>query len=950
MSLGMSQRQPWFCVGDFNEIPGSSVVETVMESFGGVVRSCGLPTRWKGERCVDWAMANYPQNASVPWLLSTAISDHIPLAFDVVLTAGPLLRGTLQSGPSWVKPSGVPLDLWRQVVELCWSRHPCVDQLSQVLLSDRLDVQVEWDLFQQVLQESLRTAIETLRVHDGLHEDVAKQCDRMLAQRGVKGCMARFRREQLKGGVRQEIGSLNIRKRRHWLARLYEYRRLLRAVSEGLSESRQLELDNLRSKVTRRLGYVPSILQIEIEISHLSQEISSLEASAKRLRLATWKQAVIDDDKALGCWLRSKCVRNACFVQGSDSTSGACRLIHDYWSKFWHEAERDCPSVDARISALVRDLPGASEMTWSLPSGAQLYERARQSRGAAGVDSWSGSEIASLPVIVMDAFAALARRWVLAGAAPVQFSECRMVLLPKEGKVDVSLVTTVADLRPISVLSCWWRLWIGCVLRVPECVHWIQHFLPHEVAVGNDVSAEQCVYELVDEWTACQGGLVSLDYSKAFDRLHPVVSIAMLRHLGWPSGLVNVLAHVWSSQRRWIQFQSETFERPLAAPALPQGDPLGPLIMTLWVVSGANYVQRLANPGLGRVLSRFYIDDRSLVSSDPDALRDHVDLWLAWSNSVGLVENVNKMVVLGRSRQLMVRLDALFPGVVSSVATVLGVGIGFGTRKITAKEAARINSSIRIIRLLACIRLPFVRFMSAVRMFASSRISFGWISKSINLTDSKKMWSAVSSSSRRLRMASPWLRGVIWGGNMHPDCIFGVRLVGLLGRLRLQGPLRWTSTHGHPVACLHTWLLDRGWTLLRPFVWKCEASNDLLDLHDPAWDVRLLQHAARSGWRAWCLRQHALAKRHDSHCADLEPFASFSQIDVDQVRSWALSCLRPGLSRLVLLSVLSCCRAGREFLAVACGGVGTGGPGIIVLGPAVTARELNCCRLGLRIN
>ena len=125
---------------------------------------------------------------------------------------------------------------------------------------------------------------------------------------------------------------------------------------------------------------------------------------------------------------------------------------------------------------------------------------------------------------------------------------------------------------------------------------------------------------------------------------------------------------------------------------------------------------------------------------------------------------------------------------------------------------------------------------------------------------------------------------------MHPDCIFGVRLVGLLGRLRLQGPLRWTSTHGHPVACLHTWLLDRGWTLLRPFVWKCEASNDLLDLHDPAWDVRLLQHAARSGWRAWCLRQHALAKRHDSHCADLEPFAFFSQIDVDQVRSWALSC------------------------------------------------------------
>ena len=160
---------------------------------------------------------------------------------------------------------------------------------------------------------------------------------------------------------------------------------------------------------------------------------------------------------------------------------------------------------------------------------------------------------------------------------------------------------------------------------------------------------------------------------------------------------------------------------------------------------------------------------------------------------------------------------------------------------------------------------------------------------------------------------------------MHPDCIFGVRLVGLLGRLRLQGPLRWTSTHGHPVACLHTWLLDRGWTLLRPFVWKCEASNDLLDLHDPAWDVRLLPHAARS------VRVGVLGA-----CASMRWPNGMTRI----VLTWSLlppsvrlmlirsgpglfRALRPGLSRLVLLSVLSCCRAGREFLAVACGDWGT---------------------------
>ena len=152
------------------------------------------------------------------------------------------------------------------------------------------------------------------------------------------------------------------------------------------------------------------------------------------------------------------------------------------------------------------------------------------------------------------------------------------------------------------------------------------------------------------------------------------------------------------------------------------------------------------------------------------------------------------------------------------------------------------------------------------------------------------MWSAVASSSRRLRSASPWLRAVIFGGNMHPDCICGTRLVGLLARLRLQEPLHWNLRHGHPVATLHLWLLQRGWHLVRPFLWKCDASLDLLDLTEPAWDVRLLQHSVRSGWRAWCLAQHRLSKRHDAHCADLDRFTSFSQIDVEQARSCALSC------------------------------------------------------------
>ena len=73
---------------------------------------------------------------------------------------------------------------------------------------------------------------------------------------------------------------------------------------------------------------------------------------AKRQRMATWKQAMINDDKALGRWLRSNCVRGACFIDGAETIGEACCLVHDYWFNFWHEAEQVCPSVDARINAL----------------------------------------------------------------------------------------------------------------------------------------------------------------------------------------------------------------------------------------------------------------------------------------------------------------------------------------------------------------------------------------------------------------------------------------------------------------------------------------------------------------------------------------------------------------------------------------------------------------------
>ena len=149
----------------------------------------------------------------------------------------------------------------------------------------------------------------------------------------------------------------------------------------------------------------------------------------------------------------------------------------------------------------------------------------------------------------------------------------------------------------------------------------------------------------------------------------------------------------------------------------------------------------------------------------------------------------------------------------------------------------------------------------------------------------------MSVGSRRLRAASPWLKAALFGGNCHPDVLCATRLVGILGRMRLQvEQLDWSMCAGHPVKALHTWLCKRGWKLIRPFVWKCDDCRAYLDLEEMPFSVSELQHRVRSAWRAWCLRNHLASVRRDASYVDIFGAPNhFNHIDWDATRAWALS-------------------------------------------------------------
>lgn len=97
-----------------------------------------------------------------------------------------------------------------------------------------------------------------------------------------------------------------------------------------------------------------------------------------------------------------------------------------------------------------------------------------------------------------------------------------MIMLPKESKILADASISIANLRPITVMNAWWRLWFSAFLRTDSVVAWIKQIIPAEFAFGNNLPTEPIVCDLLEKFQQDKF-LLSLDYSKAYDRLHPEV-------------------------------------------------------------------------------------------------------------------------------------------------------------------------------------------------------------------------------------------------------------------------------------------------------------------------------------------------------------------------------------------------------------------------------------------
>lgn len=106
---------------------------------------------------------------------------------------------------------------------------------------------------------------------------------------------------------------------------------------------------------------------------------------------------------------------------------------------------------------------------------------------------------------------------------PNAWLQAIQVCIPKEGAVSPEGHTRAAKLRPITILSTWWRVMASSMLKAPDTQAWLRRHLPgHAFGLGPSRAAH-------DEALLIQGAIeeghtvAALDYKQCFDHIDPAL-------------------------------------------------------------------------------------------------------------------------------------------------------------------------------------------------------------------------------------------------------------------------------------------------------------------------------------------------------------------------------------------------------------------------------------------
>eukprot|EP00928_Gymnodinium_smaydae_P043324 TRINITY_DN29052_c0_g1_i4.p1 TRINITY_DN29052_c0_g1~~TRINITY_DN29052_c0_g1_i4.p1 ORF type:complete len:1215 (+),score=102.46 TRINITY_DN29052_c0_g1_i4:4302-7946(+) len=912
-------NQLWFWVSDFNDSPQDTDLAPIAEQWGGRSLAADGPSRWSSTRCIDFLFTNSPTKVFDLRYGEQAISDHKILNFEVeaCVNAQKTVKRTAPT-PAWSCPEGLSTAAWRACLRDAFDREldgRLYHRLAQMLDEPAVDVDAEWDMFQRLLDSTCRNALQAH--HDDLKAIVdsgdlhpaqeleslqsqLREIGKQLQVHAMKGGKAEFVKVPLSRNGTLISQSQRERKLRNWRGRAQACLAWLQGgkswedilVSSPKMLKRLWKTDPLPETagdaciwLKRRLDETDRLLTAEIKHN-------------QHQRFAQWSKRMKAGIKEVGKWVRAKRTPPAApFVKYDDSqsqtASEAAGLILQFWQDFWkgrkdlHEVAKRQDIVDFLADSFGQFLlPGP----WDPPDAKLLCKRARMARGAAGLDGWRGEEISQLPEDVFALFAVLGQRWHVAQRVPLVLCEGRQVSIPKANKVTKGNVVNAGDVRPIGVLSAWWRLWAGAWLRTEKFVQWqAQALHPDMAGAHNRQSAEEVVARLFSDIGCMQFG-GSLDFSNCYDLLAPDVTAAVLQRIGMPGEVAKTFGFQWANTTRFVEFGNTVSSVPLdASTACAQGDPWGPFILAVWISAGLRFVQtnsRTVDDGVAACLPRAkrqrtsivaetrhsaYMDDRSWAANTARECVRTATKWSSWAKRVGLRENAAKtqLMAIGSSAAKELQAEAEKEGLGKAVADtleVLGATSAFSRRGLSDKETKRLNRAKDAIRLVGALPLARAQRVIYLQVFATSIGKYGWTSRGPPAKAVDTFGTAAWRTLDKMAASAKQLRMIVEGSGLELDiasiCALAVALLRMLSRPDARTDEAWNGGIGTPGYRLRNWLDEHGWLAIEPWRWFHDGLNKQLFLIKGVKDE--VAHLLRASWRHKKWREFTNTERRDA--------------------------------------------------------------------------------------
>lgn len=388
-----------------------------------------------------------------------------------------------------------------------------------------------------------------------------------------------------------------------------------------------------------------------------------------------------------------------------------------------------------------------------------------------------------------------------------------------------------------------------------------------------------------------------MDWSQAFDRINAEATIQALHDLNFCPPLTGVLQQVWTKQQRYICFDKSVHPKVLRPRGIPQGCPLSPLILAIWVSSGLKSVQaQVGNSPNLKAHYVCYMDDRSFWGSNIECVTANIASWTQWTERMGLKENPTKTEVTARGKRCKQDLVLRHPQWSRDSIKILGASTISGPRKNTPHEDERIRAARVRASIIGTSHVPWKQHVKAHQYLVVSKGSYGWLGRDPPKACVEPLFNQLSRSTKANRGASKDLRKLWYGATTDLRAAIVIQRWSRIRRNRDK--LLWNSKPWTSLSLLRKNLKSLGFVEQVPWSWRTacphvkthEAVLDLRRTSNHTQDLDLQKHNIREAFRRWHFEKFVASNRRDAKCVrdNLEPhnlLKEFTLLDTKAIRN-----------------------------------------------------------------